>query len=62
MITGRKWGQSLDPSELKITAKFIIKKHQPVVASYLGFNSGYDSLQEKFEKAREEAAASMAKK
>ena len=45
-----------------MTAKFIIEKHQPAVASYLGFNSGYHSRQEEIEKAREEASASMAKK
>ena len=45
-----------------MTAKFIIEKHQPAVASYLGFNSGYHSRQEEIEKAREEAAPSMAKK
>ena len=30
-----------------MTAKFIIEKHQPAVASYLGFNSGYLSRQQK---------------
>ena len=45
-----------------MTAKFIIEKHQPAVACYLGFNSGYHSRQEEIEKAREEASASMAKK
>ena len=62
MIPQRKWGQPFDPSKLTMTAKFIIEKHQPAVASYLGFNSGYHSRQEEIEKAREEAAASMAKK
>ena len=62
MIPERKWGQPFDPSNLTMTAKFIIEKHQPAVASYLGFNSGYHSRQEEIEKAREEAAASMAKK
>ena len=62
MIPERKWGQPFDPSKLTMTAKFIIEKHQPAVASYLGFNSGYHSRQEEIEKAREEAAASMAKK
>ena len=62
MIPERKWGQPFDPSKLTMTAKFIIEKHQPAVASYLGFNSGYHSRQEEIEKAREEASASMAKK
>ena len=62
MIPQRKWGQPFDPSKLTMTAKFIIEKHQPAVASYLGFNSGYHSRQEEIEKAREEASASMAKK
>ena len=55
-------GQTFDPSKLTMTTKFIIEKHLPAVASYLGFNSGYHSMQEEIEKAREEAAASMAKK
>ena len=62
MIPERKWGQPFDPSKLTMTAKFIIEKHQPAVASYLGFNSGYHSRQQEIEAAREEAAASMAKK
>ena len=62
MIPERKWGQLFDPRKLTIIAKFIIEKHQPAVASYLGFNSGYHSRQEEIEKAREEASASMAKK
>ena len=62
MLPKRKWGQPFDPSKLTMTAKFIIEKHQPAVASYLGFNSGYYSRQEEIEKAREEASASMAKK
>ena len=61
MLPTRKWGQPFDPSKLTMTAKFIIENH-PAVASYLGFNSGYHSRQEEIEKAREEAAASMAKK
>ena len=62
MLPTRKWGQPFDPSKLTMTANFIIEKHQPAVASYLGFNSGYHSRQEEIEKAREEASASMAKK
>ena len=62
MLPTRNWGQPFDPSKLTMTAKFIIEKHQPAVASYLGFNSGYHSRQEEIEKAREEASASMAKK
>ena len=62
MLPTRKWGQPFDPSKLTMTAKFIIEKHQPAVASYLVFNSGYHSRQEEIEKAREEASASMAKK
>ena len=62
MLPTRKWGQPFDPSKLTMTAKFIIEKHQPAVASYLGFNYGYHSRQQEIEAAREEAAASMAKK
>ena len=61
MIPERKWGQPFDPSKLTMTAKFIIEKHQPAVASYLGFNSGYHSRQQEIE-AREEEAKSKAKK
>ena len=43
-----------------MTAKFIIEKHQPAVASYLGFNSGYHSRQAEIEEARKEATARMA--
>ena len=50
MIPERKWGQPFDPSKLTMTAKFIIEKHQPAVASYLGFNSGYHSSLQKFNK------------
>ena len=60
MIPERKWGQPFDPSKLTMTAKFIIEKHQPAVASYLGFNSGYHSRQEEIEQARKEAATRMA--
>ena len=62
MLPARNWGQPFDSNKLTMTAKFIIEKHQPAVASYLGFNSGYHSRQEEIEKAREEAAASIAKK
>ena len=55
----RNWGQPFDPSQLTMTAKFIIEKHQPHVASYLGFNSGYHSRQEEIEQARKEAEARM---
>ena len=55
----RNWGQPFDPSKLTMTAKFIIEKHQPHVASYLGFNSGYHSRQEEIEQARKEAKARM---
>ncbi len=61
MIPQRKWGQPFDSSKLSMTAKYIIEKHQPAVASYLGFNSGYHSRQAEIEKAREEAVPSMAK-
>ena len=60
MIPERKWGQPFDPSKLTMTAKFIIEKHQPAVASYLGFNSGYHSRQAEIEEARKEATARMA--
>ena len=59
MIPERKWGQPFDPSKLTMTAKFIIEKHQPHVASYLGFNSGYHSRQEEIAQARKEAEARM---
>ena len=55
----RNWGQPFDLSKLTMTAKFIIEKHQPHVASYLGFNSGYHSRQEEIEQARKEAEARM---
>ena len=55
----RNWGQPFDPSQLTMPAKFIIDKHQPHVASYLGFNSGYHSRQEEIEQARKEAEARM---
>ena len=41
------------------SAKFLIEKHQPHVASYLGFNSGYHSRQEEIAQARKEAEARM---
>ncbi len=56
----RIWGQPFDPSKLSMTAKFIIEKHQPHVASYLGFNTGYHSRQAEIEEARKEAATRMA--
>lgn len=62
MITERKWGHPFDPSKLTMTAKFIIEKHQPAVASYLGFNFSHHSRQEEIEKAREDPAANMAQK
>ena len=55
----RNWGQPFDPSKLTMTAKFIIEKHQPHVASYLRFNSGYHSRPEEIEQARKEAEARM---
>ena len=48
MLPARNWGQPFDSNKLTMTAKFIIEKHQPEVASYLGFNSGYHSRQKKF--------------
>ena len=59
-LPARTWGQPFDPSKLSMTAKFIIEKHQPHVASYLGFNTGYHSRQEEIEQARKEAATRMA--
>ena len=47
MLPARNWGQPFDSNKLTMTAKFIIEKHQPEVASYLGFNSGYHSRQKK---------------
>lgn len=44
-----------------MTAKFLIEKHQPHVASYLGFNTGYHSRQEEIEQARNETKERMAK-
>ena len=60
MLPTRNWGQPFDPSKLSMTAKFIIEKHQPHVASYLGFNTGYQSRQEEIQQARKEAEARMA--
>ena len=59
-LPARTWGQPIDPSKLSMTAKFLIEKHQPHVASYLGFNTGYHSRQEEIEQARKEAATRMA--
>ena len=59
LLPKRNWGQPFDPSKLTMTAKFIIEKHQPHVASYLGFNSGYHSRQEEIAEARKEAEARM---
>ena len=59
LLPARTWGQPFDPSKLTMTAKFIIEKHQPHVASYLGFNSGYHSRQEEIAEARKEAEARM---
>ena len=59
-LPARTWGQPFDPSKLSMTAKFLIEKHQPHVASYLGFNTGYHSRQEEIEEARKEAATRMA--
>ena len=58
-LPARTWGQPFDPSKLSMTAKFLIEKHQPHVASYLGFNTGYHSRQEEIEQARKEAKARM---
>ena len=58
-LPARTWGQPFDPSKLSMTAKFLIEKHQPHVASYLGFNSGYHSRQEEIAQARKEAEARM---
>ena len=58
-LPARTWGQPFDPSKLSMTAKFLIEKHQPHVASYLGFNTGYHSRQEEIEQARKEAEARM---
>ena len=58
-LPARTWGQPFDPSKLSMTAKFLIEKHQPNVASYLGFNTGYHSRQEEIEQARKEAEARM---
>ena len=60
-LPARTWGQPFDPSKLSMTAKFLIEKHQPHVASYLGFNTGYQSRQEEIEQARNEAKERMAK-
>ena len=58
-LPARTWGQPFDPTKLSMTAKFLIEKHQPHVASYLGFNTGYHSRQEEIEQARKEAEARM---
>ena len=59
-LPARNWGQPFDPSKLSMTAKLLIEKHQPHVASYLGFNTGYHSRQEEIQQARKEAATRMA--
>ena len=59
-LPARTWGQPFDPSKLSMTAKFLIEKHQPHVASYLGFNTGYHSRKEEIEQARKEATERMA--
>ena len=59
LLPKRNLGQPFDPSKLTMPAKFIIEKHQPHVASYLGFNSGYHSRQEEIAQARKEAEARM---
>ena len=59
-LPARTWGQPFDPSKLSMTAKFLIEKHQPHVASYLGFNTGYQSRQEEIAEARKQAEARMA--
>ena len=61
MFPSRAYGQPYDPSKFSMTLKFLIEKHQPHVASYLGFNSGYHSRQAEIEEARAEATARMAK-
>ena len=43
-LPARTWGQPFDPSKLSMTAKFLIEKHQPHVASYLGFNTSHMRL------------------
>ena len=60
MLPPRTWGQPYDPSKFSMSLKFLIEKHQPEVASYLGFNSGYHSRQAEIEEARKEAATRMA--
>ena len=60
MLPPRAWGQPYDPSKFSMSLKFLIEKHQPEVASYLGFNSGYHSRQAEIEEARKEAVARMA--
>ena len=60
-LPARTWGQPFDPSKLSMTAKFLIEKHQPHVASYLGFNSGYHSRKAEIEEARAAATERMAK-
>ncbi len=60
-LPARTWGQPFDPSKLSMTAKFLIEKHQPHVASYLGFNTGYHSRKAEIEEARAEATERMAK-
>ena len=61
MFPSRAYGQPYDSSKFSMTLKFLIEKHQPHVASYLGFNSGYHSRQAEIEEARAEATARMAK-
>ena len=60
LLENYEFNKSFLPArKLSMTAKFLIEKHQPHVASYLGFNTGYHSRQEEIEQARKEAEARM---
>ena len=61
MFPTRAYGQPYDPSKFSMTLKFLIEKHQPHVASYLGYNTGYHSRKAEIEEARAAATERMAK-
>ncbi len=61
-IPKRTWGQPFDASKLSLTAKALIERGDPQLASFLGCNSGYHSRQEEIKKLREEASERLIKK
>ena len=49
MLPAINRGQLFESNKLTMTVKSIIEKHQPEVASFLRFNSGYHSRQQEIE-------------